>query len=122
MKLMVYAECKTSLIELPLLNPFIKEVKSIQLESYQVGSLLSMLDAILMMMILIFLFWLEQKETEEINMSTENICTGGDYTVFTSFLPYHHDMAQLKRQIAKFLEKELSKAPPVYRDGPVEVW
>lgn len=123
LKLMVYAECKTSHVELPLLYPFLQEGKgeTIQLELYQIGSLLSLLDAILMVLILIFLFWLEQKETEEISMSTEGICTGGDYTVFSSFLPYHHDMAQLKRQIAKFLERELSKATPVFRDGPVEV-
>lgn len=132
MKLMVYAECKTSHVTLPSWNPFQKEnlnknnnerssKEGFRLESYQIGSLLSFLDGVLMILILIFLFWLEAKETEEINMSTEGICTGGDYTVFTAYLPYHHDMAQLKRQLAKFLEKELSNAPPVFRDGPVEV-
>lgn len=120
---MVYAECKTAHVTLPVkLNPFKQTSNSnVEIESYQIGSLLSLLDAVLMICILIFLFWLEAKETEEINMSSAGICTGGDYTVFTSYLPHHHDMAQLKRQLAKFLERELSEAPPVFRDGPVEV-
>jgi hypothetical protein len=124
MKLMVYAECKNSQVVLPFhfLHSFVRRHSfSIELESYQIGPLLSLLDASLMVFILIFLLWLEQKETEEISMSTAGICTGGDYTVFTSYLPHHPDMVQLKRQLAKFLEVELSRAPPVFRDGPVEV-
>jgi hypothetical protein len=81
----------------------------------------TLLDSVTMVFFLILLLWIESKENDEVLLANLETCTSSDYTLYLPHLPEHDDTNSLKRELAKFLESELSQAKPVTRVGPIEV-
>lgn len=111
-RLMVTAECK---------NDNIRWGKDASATKESISWFLTVVDSVLMLGLLIFLRWLEHKENIEVVETNLGLCTAADYTVVLTNLPKHSDMMALKRELAKFFEKQLSGVHPVMRTGPIEV-
>lgn len=120
-RLVVYAECSNDYIVYPLKSDLGIWFHDLYVDKHHISWCLAAIDAVAMFFILGMLQWLEFKEEEVVTSTNNETCTCGDYTVLMTSVPMHTDAATLKREIAKFLEKELSAGKPVNREGPVEV-
>ena len=120
-RLVVFAQCTNDAFTFPRSFSGASSDDSWGLRKPDAARLLAIIDAVMMVLVLAFLSWLQQKEDAEVEESNLGLCTASDFSVVTHDIPPHEDIASLRREMGKFLGAAISKCPPVTRTGPCEV-